>query len=136
MTDNQTTTEPGTEIIDPKAPRKPFKFAPPNYNDFSLNTGFQYGSLFDQMKDAFSMPGRGAGAFNNNALPRYGQPAPQMNFPGGFMGLLQQFMKPNKGMPGAPGNGSGGLGSMGGMGPGAPGAPTPGNMMRPPRGLL
>lgn len=132
MTNDPTITDT-SDPTKPNAP-KPFKFAPPNYNDFAASTGFSYGSLFDQMKDAFSMPGRGAGAFNNNALPRYGRPAPQMNFPGGFMELLSQYMKPKQGQGLL--NGMGGIGGMGGQGPQTPGQMPPGNMMRPGRGLL
>lgn len=78
-----------------------FAFKPPNYNQFSLDTGYGYGSWFDQMRDAFSMPGRGAGVFMGNQAPRYGTPAPNLTFPGGFQGLLgqaaQQYPAPGMG---------------------------------------
>ena len=122
-------------------PTNAFAFKPPDYNGFALNTGYGYGSWYDQLKDAFSMPGRGAGVFMGNQAPRYGTPAPNLTMPGGFQGLLaqaaQQYPAPGMGQPqqqaptappmasAAP---SGGVYQ--------PGAPQPGSAAGAPQGLL
>lgn len=89
---------PGAGITQPT---NAFAFKPPDYNNFASQTGFGYGNWYDQLKDAFSMPGRGAGVFMGNQAPRYGTPAPNMTFPGGFQGLLAQAAQqfPAGGMP-------------------------------------
>ena len=118
----------GGDPADPTKKKPPFQFAPPNYNQFALDTGFGYGSLFDQMRDAFSMPSRGAGQFNGNKLARYATPAPQVTIDPMY-NLLNQFASMQKqqgmGMQGTGRNGLGGL--LGGglqptqMGPGGRG---------------
>lgn len=74
----------------------PFTFTPPDYTNFAGQTGFGYNSLFDQMKDAFSIPGRGGGVFMGNQAPRYGKPAPNLTFPTQFQDLLAQFIHPQQ----------------------------------------
>lgn len=95
----------------------PFLYQPPDYTQFAKDTGFGYNNLFDQMKDAFSIPSRGAGVFMGNTAPRYGGPAPNMTFPTAFQGLLAQFMGP-----------------QGGMAMGRPLPPQPGGMQGPTQG--
>jgi len=116
--------------VDPADPtkKKPFQFVPPDFNAFAAQTGFGYGSLFDQLKDAFSMPSRGAGQFNGNKLARYATPAPQVTVDP-FYNTLQQYIKPQnlQGLLGM-------LGGMGGMGGGMQPTQPTGN--RGGRGLL
>ena len=83
-------TDTGGEDPVAAAIKQLFEFKPPDYNAFAEKTGFGYGSWHDQMKDAFSMPSRGAGVFAGNSAPRYGKPAPNMTFPGAFQQLLGQ----------------------------------------------
>ena len=90
------TTDPVTGLpVDPKktgTQYPPFQFQMPDFSQFQQATGMGYNNLFDQMRDAFSMPSRGAGVFMGNTAPRYGKPAPNLTFPTAFQGLLAQFI--------------------------------------------
>lgn len=109
-----------------------FQFTPPDYSQFAANTGYGYGNWQDQMKDAFSIPSRGAGVFMGNKLPRYGHPAPNMTFPVQFQQLLAQYMQPQGG--GQPGGGMGGLlGLIRNQGGPQPTTAPPTGLLRAPR---
>lgn len=111
---NPTPTSPTTQGIAGIGSTPP-GFAIPTY-DRAGAFGFPYGGLSDQLRDALSMYTRGAGAWANNAAPRYG-------FADGF-GNGPQTPPPGAGGPGTPPPG-GPTSPPAGPGGGSFGTPSP-----------